>query len=356
MDFPFVGAGDARYFEIACLEVLFQRAPSADEAALIVADLPLPLAGGAVWDGPHLWVQSELGVGRLIDAAYGKVPKAPTALTTRNKAKIANETALRRFNAELERWLRDSHARVPICVAWRRPDAEAGGTALSDWHDLSLAALPGALASAAAAPGEGAAALRVALQAELAAVEAALAMAGQPDPEAALQQLRVCFVDPKGDPEAVGALAAAVEGLRVVDQPAVWWEAALHCADMVRCWPTRNLIRNKPGRAAAAAVFRATLTQHTAEDAVSAFQAASPRSPLHRYDCVLSVALEVNLRDGDQDGATQLLRLLRAEAESPLPRCADALERSLRKATEPELVARLRAGVDFARAAAQARA
>jgi hypothetical protein len=344
------------YFAIACLEVLFQRAPSADEAALIVADLPLPLAGGAVWDGPHLWVQSELGVGRLIDAAYGKVPKAPTALTTRNKAKIANETSLRRFNAELERWLRDSHARVPICVAWRRPDAEAGGTALSDWHDLSLAALPSALASAAAAPGEGAAALRVALQAELAAVEAALAMAGQPDPEAALQQLRVCFVDPKGDPEAVGALAAAVEGLRVVDQPAVWWEAALHCADMVRCWPTRNLIRNKPGRAAAAAVFRATLTQHTAEDAVSAFQAASPRSPLHRYDCVLSVALEVNLRDGDQDGATQLLRLLRAEAESPLPRCADALERSLRKATEPELVARLRAGVDFARAAAQARA
>src|SRR6476659_10076303 len=91
--FPFVGAGEASYFEWAEMFVCFERAPKADEAKEIAKRVPRPLRDTIDWKGPLLWVASEQGVGRLIKAAYGKKKKAPTKLTTQSKFATAPTTA-----------------------------------------------------------------------------------------------------------------------------------------------------------------------------------------------------------------------------------------------------------------------
>lgn len=116
--FPFVGAGDAQHFEFASLEVLFMRAPTSAQAQRIEATLPSPLVGLVQWHGPMLDVLSEQGVRKHIRAAF--------------------KGSTRRFNAAIERWLAAAHAVLPIRVALRTPDVEAGGTAYSTWHRASL--------------------------------------------------------------------------------------------------------------------------------------------------------------------------------------------------------------------------
>jgi hypothetical protein len=145
-EFPFIGAGDASYFEWAEMYAYFSRAPTKAEAAAIGKRVPPPLRDTIEWRGRLLWVASEQGVGRTIAAAYGKAPKPPTKLTTQSKFKIAPGTAYQRFNADIDDWLRFAHATVPVTVAYRRQDLEAGGTRLSDWHRASLRKLPGVIA------------------------------------------------------------------------------------------------------------------------------------------------------------------------------------------------------------------
>jgi hypothetical protein len=145
--FPFVGAGEANYFEWAELFVCFDREPKGAEAAAIARRVPPPLRDTIEWSGPLLWVASEQGVGRLIKAAYKKQPTAPSRLTTNSRFAIAPGTAYARFNADIDAWLQSAHETVPILVAFRCEDFEAGGTQLSGWHHESVEALPRVLAS-----------------------------------------------------------------------------------------------------------------------------------------------------------------------------------------------------------------
>jgi hypothetical protein len=144
---PFVGAGDANYFEWAEMFVAFERAPAKATAAAIAKRVPPPLRDTIEWNGRVLWVASEQGVGRTITAAYGKQNKAPTKLTTKSQFKIAPASAYGRFNADIDAWLEFANTKSPILVAMRAEDAEAGGTVLSDWHRRSLASLPKVLAN-----------------------------------------------------------------------------------------------------------------------------------------------------------------------------------------------------------------
>jgi hypothetical protein len=98
--FPFVGAGDANYFEWAEMFVCFARAPKGPEAAAIAKRVPEPLRDTITWTGPLLWVASGQGVGRLIKAAYKKPPAAPSKLTTTSRFAIAPATAYTRFRKE----------------------------------------------------------------------------------------------------------------------------------------------------------------------------------------------------------------------------------------------------------------
>ncbi len=144
--FPFVGAGEANYFEWAEMFVCFERAPAKTEAAAIAKRVPAPLRDTIEWDGRVLWVASEQGVGRLITSAYGKTKKAPTKLTSKSQFKIAPASAYGHFNADIDEWLAFAHTKSPILVAYRGEDAEAGGTELSDWHRESVKTLPSVLA------------------------------------------------------------------------------------------------------------------------------------------------------------------------------------------------------------------
>ena len=137
--FPFIGAGDAAYFEWAELFVRFLTAPTAPVRRAIAERVPPPLRDTIEWDESMLWVASEQGVGRHIKNAYGKKKgKGVAALTSLTKFAQAGGDADAMFNAHIEAWLRDAHRRCPILVAYRRQDFEAGGTELSDWHRSSI--------------------------------------------------------------------------------------------------------------------------------------------------------------------------------------------------------------------------
>lgn len=144
--FPFFGAGEAVYFEWADLHVRFVRAPKPAERSKLVKTVPPPI-DDVKWEGQHLYLSSEQGVGRHIQAAYSKPAKQPTSLTTTSRFKIPDGPKLSRFNADIERWLLEAHDIVPIAAAFRPQDWEAGGTRLSAWHTASLAHGPAILKS-----------------------------------------------------------------------------------------------------------------------------------------------------------------------------------------------------------------
>lgn len=141
-NFAFIGAGEASYFEWAEMFVLFEEAPSRAARAAIAKRVPPPLRDTIEWRGRLLWVASEQGVSRLVKSAYAKVPEAPSKLTTQTKHATAPASATARFNADIVDWLGFAHAKSPILLAFRREDAEAGGTRLDDWHRSSLKGLP----------------------------------------------------------------------------------------------------------------------------------------------------------------------------------------------------------------------
>lgn len=140
--FGFVGAGAERYFEFAEMFVLFARAPRPAEAATVAKGVPAPLRDTIAWHGPILSVASAQGVGRVVKAVYGKTKGAPTKLTEQSRFAIAPAPAYAAFNADIDAWLELAHAKLPIRLAYRRSDAEAGGTAFSDWHRASVSAIP----------------------------------------------------------------------------------------------------------------------------------------------------------------------------------------------------------------------
>ncbi|MBA2543252.1 MAG: hypothetical protein H0V17_26660 [Deltaproteobacteria bacterium] len=145
--FPFIGAGDASYFEWADLHVRFTRPVKPAEKSKLVKTVPPPI-GDVKWEGAqHLYLSSDQGVGRQIQAAYSKPAKQPTSLTTTSRFKMPDGPKLSRFNADTERWLLEAHDIVPIAAAYRRQDWEAGGTTLSPWHFASLAHAKAVLAS-----------------------------------------------------------------------------------------------------------------------------------------------------------------------------------------------------------------
>jgi hypothetical protein len=118
--------------------VRFARAVTPAEKAKLVKTVPPPI-GDVKWEGTqHLYLSSDQGVGRQIQAAYSKPAKQPTMLTTTSRFKMPDGPKLSRFNADTERWLLEAHDIVPIEVALRRQDWEAGGTTLSPWHFASL--------------------------------------------------------------------------------------------------------------------------------------------------------------------------------------------------------------------------
>lgn len=143
--FPFVGAGDASYFEWAEVHVRFEFAPNRAQRRLIGKDVPPPLRDEVLWDGPNLRVSSgqfaHLDIAQAYQADEGERPELEGRFPS------AAPSQVDRFNEDIERWLIDAHREVPIALAFRREDAESGGTRLSAWHEWSVTQLESALPS-----------------------------------------------------------------------------------------------------------------------------------------------------------------------------------------------------------------
>lgn len=107
--FPFLGAGDATYYETWEVYVRFARRPKPLELRAIKRAAP-ESADSVELQGIDLRVAGEPPRGKS-DA---------------------------RLNEAIERWLLAAHERCPIGVAFRAEDLESGGTRMSAWHVASV--------------------------------------------------------------------------------------------------------------------------------------------------------------------------------------------------------------------------
>ena len=112
--------------------VRFEKAPTKSSRAAIEAEMPSAFVD-ASWKKDLLVASSAQFVQCDITAAYGPGRKPKR----RSRKHLASSAASTAFNTEIEQWLRAAHEVTPILVAFRRRDAEAGGTELSDWHAWS---------------------------------------------------------------------------------------------------------------------------------------------------------------------------------------------------------------------------
>jgi len=142
--FPFFGAGDARYFEFADLAVRFAKVPRGKKRTALLANVPEPFREGVTIKGRHLVACSPDYVHLPIMETYDADPGDEDELG--NRFEFAASSRVRRFNEDIERWLRELHAVVPIVAVVRTEDGEAGGTDLSDWHTESIGRLDTVLA------------------------------------------------------------------------------------------------------------------------------------------------------------------------------------------------------------------
>lgn len=136
--FPFYGSGDAEYFEWAGLVVVFETPPKPDALERMLANAPpvyladddpaldgrvLHLSGGQL---SHVWIAEHYECDEDDEPDFeGRFPFAATS-------------QVRRFNRDIERWLRGLDG---VWFALRAPDWEAGGTEFDAWHDAGLARL-----------------------------------------------------------------------------------------------------------------------------------------------------------------------------------------------------------------------
>ncbi|MBS2012222.1 MAG: hypothetical protein JST00_05015 [Deltaproteobacteria bacterium] len=326
--FPFVGAGEASYFEWADLHVHFTRPPKPREREKIVAGVPPPLADSCDWSGAHLYAASEQGVGRVIEAAYAKPPKRPTKVTTTSRFKMASRARVARFNADIERWLAEAHAVVPVLVAYRRQDAEAGGTKLSAWHEASVGEVP-AIVKALGKPAKGSA-LATMVQG-LRAEHAAHTKKG-PTVAERIHELRGALMASPPRGKAFEARAnRALEDIAALDDPQAWWRAADAIADdCVVCHRNANLLAQKPILAIALRVFERALTGTTPEAHAAAFQFRIDEGyQPWRLQRIMAVALECALRAGDRAFFAHVAKGTATASEvqlRELERCAAALD------------------------------
>ncbi|MEO8707015.1 MAG: hypothetical protein ABI867_43710 [Kofleriaceae bacterium] len=151
--FPFFGQGDAHYYEWFELWIWFVEPVAKGRRASVIRDAPAPCRRDAQWpDQALLWASTgDQWIHQHMIEAYGtKSAKAKFARAVERQADadadddddylddlIAGPEE-KKFNTEIERWLRALHARHPILFVARREDGEAGGTKLGAWHRDSV--------------------------------------------------------------------------------------------------------------------------------------------------------------------------------------------------------------------------
>jgi hypothetical protein len=165
--FPFLGQGDARYYEWFSMWIWFEEPVPKTQRKAVLKDAPELCKLDATWPDPSLlwastgdqWIQMHLITEYGAEAAKKSRSKGKSKDKSKSKPKskevdldddfddldfegledgIAENGEDALFNADIERWLRALHARRPILFVVRREDGEAGGTDLGPWHNASV--------------------------------------------------------------------------------------------------------------------------------------------------------------------------------------------------------------------------
>lgn len=149
--FPFLGQGDASYYEWFEMWVWFEMPVPKAKRAELAAGGPPPCRLDLEWPLPELmwpstgdqWIQRHLIEAYGTPKAKARFAKAQARMDEGDDDDDTLDDLLagpeeKVFNDAIERWLLDMHAKHPILFAVRREDGEAGGTKLGAWHAASV--------------------------------------------------------------------------------------------------------------------------------------------------------------------------------------------------------------------------
>lgn len=135
--FPYIGAGDASYFETAEMYVVFADEPTAAIRAQVEALCPSPFSNRE-WEGRILCVSGD----DYINAAIASEYESSTGMNPDNRDHwehnrfFASDEQLSAFDQAIVEWLMTCHALCPLQLALRNEDCEAG-TEFAQWHYIS---------------------------------------------------------------------------------------------------------------------------------------------------------------------------------------------------------------------------
>lgn len=138
--FPFIGAGEATYFEWAEISVVFINEPDENQKKLIATNVPKPI-DDILWENNALSAGSDQFAHVHIAHTYSAEDNSnPTPEENEDSRRwfFATDSQVALFNQDIERWLFEIHQISPILIAYRPEDNESGGTDLSPWHDWSV--------------------------------------------------------------------------------------------------------------------------------------------------------------------------------------------------------------------------
>lgn len=148
--FPFFGAGLAHYYEWAIIALRFVNEPTKEQQQKITELAPEPIKpDNNSYRGKMMVAGSDQFVNMYIEQAYGNEAGDDAAKDIRDDDDddddlspefYVSEAAHEAFEKDVERWLLEVNTFCPVEFVLREEDGEAGGTALSAWHDHSLGA------------------------------------------------------------------------------------------------------------------------------------------------------------------------------------------------------------------------
>lgn len=139
--FPFLGEGEASYFEWGEILVCFVKPVPVRARAAVKRAIPAPFRGSVTWEGPLLyagngdqWINfhiTQAYPGDDDDDDFDDEGFGDLRDISPSKAQSAS------FERDIESWLQQLNSEHKLAFVARREDSEAGGTRLGKWHRWS---------------------------------------------------------------------------------------------------------------------------------------------------------------------------------------------------------------------------
>ena len=141
--FPFLGEGEASYFEWGEILVCFVKPVPVRARAAVKRAIPAPFRGSVTWEGPLLYAgNGDQWINFHITQAYpGEGDDDDDDLDEEGFGDLRDicpsQAQSASFERDIESWLLQLNSEHKLAFVARREDGEAGGTRLGKWHRWS---------------------------------------------------------------------------------------------------------------------------------------------------------------------------------------------------------------------------